>query len=657
MSFVPGPIDMISNKARITVVSNVKSNEALPLSKGSQQMDGQYRCLHKYLAGDCIPMNKSSSRKLERLTVGQLNELLTDVCDEIQRRNSHSPAEPFLAIRLEYSPKRNQARQKLADLVSTRFVQLVANVHCELERRFPELQLEQAMQESQLNDKLEQLSYSLASLPGLNNSSYNLTSDIVPSMAQMERLIEESTTESSKGVLSATLTTPKTLERQDSAEILVAPRIKPTQQRLDDRLAKGQTFNFDCLDSLIQDLNTMIGMEQTSEMELLKQRHAQEVGSLKDYTKHLEEKVIPSKNHEIAKHSARVEELEGRLMTAKKEHSGCATKIAEKDLMIEEQAALIKTIQSAYMSLQKQIASSSLVSPKTQSQEISSNSSSSVGVFTTIWSSFARLHERVLKTLDDENSSKAEKLSNLKNLCTDAQKLVREAERLALRMDTERMPWIAADVENLISAKSQCMQALSYCIVSCRDMSGKVNLDREVREAVSQLARHVRGLVDAAELVASRAQVPSSPISTQQPEENDLTAERHLEHLRLLIRDKLEQTMAAFHSLRNFVEGQSVHNPHLLIELPDKMRSHLDEALARTSEIQQTCHALVGQRDAPEELRKHLASLDDAIKKLQLTVLSGTGILADACSQQETINACRTINGSLRELQLCATSI
>jgi hypothetical protein len=193
-------------------------------------------------------------------------------------------------------------------------------------------------------------------------------------------------------------------------------------------------------------------------------------------------------------------------------------------------------------------------------------------------------------------------------------------------------------------------------------MSGKVNLDREVREAVSQLARHVRGLVDAAELVASRAQVPSSPIAAQKSEElqslqNDLTVERHFEHLRLLICDKLEQTMAAFHSLRNFVEGQSVQNPHLLIELPDRMKSHFDEALARTNEIQQTCHALVSQRDAPANLAKHLASLDDATKKLQLTVLSGTGILADECSQQETINACRTINSSLRELQLCVTSI
>ena len=46
---------------------------------------------------------------------------------------------PHLAVREEFHPKRNQARQKLATLPKTRFKDLSSDVFFELERRFPEL--------------------------------------------------------------------------------------------------------------------------------------------------------------------------------------------------------------------------------------------------------------------------------------------------------------------------------------------------------------------------------------------------------------------------------------------------------------------------------------------------------------------------------------
>lgn len=46
---------------------------------------------------------------------------------------------PFLAVRDEFHPKRNQARQKLATLPKNRFKDLSSDVFFELERRFPEL--------------------------------------------------------------------------------------------------------------------------------------------------------------------------------------------------------------------------------------------------------------------------------------------------------------------------------------------------------------------------------------------------------------------------------------------------------------------------------------------------------------------------------------
>lgn len=45
---------------------------------------------------------------------------------------------PFLPVRDDFHPKRNQARQKLATLPSTRFKDLSSDVFYELSRRYPE---------------------------------------------------------------------------------------------------------------------------------------------------------------------------------------------------------------------------------------------------------------------------------------------------------------------------------------------------------------------------------------------------------------------------------------------------------------------------------------------------------------------------------------
>jgi hypothetical protein len=45
---------------------------------------------------------------------------------------------PFLPVREEFHPKRNQARQKLATLPTSRFEDLSSDVYFELARRYPE---------------------------------------------------------------------------------------------------------------------------------------------------------------------------------------------------------------------------------------------------------------------------------------------------------------------------------------------------------------------------------------------------------------------------------------------------------------------------------------------------------------------------------------
>ncbi|GAA5923228.1 uncharacterized protein JCM15063_003576 [Sporobolomyces koalae] len=89
------------------------------------------------------PTTRTNAReKLTRLTRQQFQELSTDVYDELVRRIEDAagrPGEqPFLAVRSDFHPKRNQARQKLATLPLQRFRDLASDVYFELDRRYPE---------------------------------------------------------------------------------------------------------------------------------------------------------------------------------------------------------------------------------------------------------------------------------------------------------------------------------------------------------------------------------------------------------------------------------------------------------------------------------------------------------------------------------------
>lgn len=50
---------------------------------------------------------------------------------------------PFLPVRDDFHPKRNQARQKLATLPRNRFKDLASDVFFELKRRYPEFEEEE----------------------------------------------------------------------------------------------------------------------------------------------------------------------------------------------------------------------------------------------------------------------------------------------------------------------------------------------------------------------------------------------------------------------------------------------------------------------------------------------------------------------------------
>ncbi|WVQ80325.1 hypothetical protein IAT38_002430 [Cryptococcus sp. DSM 104549] len=101
------------------------------------------------------PTARASAReKLTRLTKLQFQELSTDVYDELMRRlavdnGDDGNSAPFLPVREDFHPKRNQARQKLATLPKNRFKDLASDVFYELRRRYPEFEEEQQQQERQ----------------------------------------------------------------------------------------------------------------------------------------------------------------------------------------------------------------------------------------------------------------------------------------------------------------------------------------------------------------------------------------------------------------------------------------------------------------------------------------------------------------------------
>ncbi|KAH9910663.1 uncharacterized protein BXZ73DRAFT_108666 [Epithele typhae] len=100
--------------------------------------------LASYLAKEPANSRSTARQKLTRLTRQQFQELSTDVYDELVRRKNNTTDNevPFLPVRDDFHPKRNQARQKLATLPNGRFKDLSSDVYYELARRYPEFKEE-----------------------------------------------------------------------------------------------------------------------------------------------------------------------------------------------------------------------------------------------------------------------------------------------------------------------------------------------------------------------------------------------------------------------------------------------------------------------------------------------------------------------------------
>jgi hypothetical protein len=116
------------------------------IARLEESLQEHYNVLKSYLSqglrGDMGPRPNKARDKLLRLSMGQFEELSTDVYDELRRREDMrlgrvKNVPRFLLPIKDFHPKRNQARQKLSTLPPDRFRQLATDVFFELERRFP----------------------------------------------------------------------------------------------------------------------------------------------------------------------------------------------------------------------------------------------------------------------------------------------------------------------------------------------------------------------------------------------------------------------------------------------------------------------------------------------------------------------------------------
>ncbi|OBZ69633.1 hypothetical protein A0H81_10591 [Grifola frondosa] len=115
-----------------------------PRNIARTHFDELSRYLAAYLAKEPANSRSTARQKLTRLTRQQFQELSTDVYDELLRRKTNTTDNevPFLPVRDDFHPKRNQARQKLATLPTGRFKDLSSDVYYELSRRYPEFKEE-----------------------------------------------------------------------------------------------------------------------------------------------------------------------------------------------------------------------------------------------------------------------------------------------------------------------------------------------------------------------------------------------------------------------------------------------------------------------------------------------------------------------------------
>ncbi|CAG8745545.1 28698_t:CDS:2 [Dentiscutata erythropus] len=271
----------------------------------------QYEALKSFLETHLTNENSDNSRvgakeKLNKLTQVQFYELSTDVYDELTRRVMNSNEVPFLAVRDEFHPKRNQARQKLATLPMTRFKDLAADIFYELERRHPELK-DMKKPTSRPGASFTDNSIENNPKPYAINGNGIHSNIPIPDSMPPEYGVQKVPRSRSQSSASSSSDIGNHYMSMGSVTSISSKGTRDT--------VNSQKVNFESLDNLMADLGDIIGHKKMNSVERLKSDYELQLLALKKRVNELESELMGSGN---SNGNSRVNSLENQLEELRK---------------------------------------------------------------------------------------------------------------------------------------------------------------------------------------------------------------------------------------------------------------------------------------------------------------------------------------------------
>ncbi|KAI9594331.1 hypothetical protein BDF19DRAFT_414714 [Syncephalis fuscata] len=277
---------------------------------------------------------RSAREKLVRLTQQQFQELSTDVYDELVRRENNDPKSivtvPFLEVKSEFHPKRNQARQKLATLPKTRFKDLASDVFAELDRRYPHFNREIGNQFSTNGGgSPEQSDVDRSALGTAPQSHKNDNPQAVNSL---------------EGVAVHGIVVPERAEAvmDDSGVLEYTVHPRPT--------SNGQSVNLDSLDDLMHEMAGMVNKKKDG---------GESAGDI-DSTQELMAKMKESYEAQVKMMQQQIRDLESRLAATVDDINSTKLRALEDEVAHHQEAnnrlqADLRRLQADYNSLHEEL--------------------------------------------------------------------------------------------------------------------------------------------------------------------------------------------------------------------------------------------------------------------------------------------------------------
>lgn len=387
----------------------------------------------------------ASAGKLSKLTIHHLMDLASDMCDEINRRNIGSNLP--LPIKKDLNPKRNNARAKMAEFPAEKLNNLILEVVLEINRRHIHDPIDKFIEEDFKKR---------SSMDTFNNSQFS------------DNICE------SNSFVKKTKSNDINSQIQDTSfSSLKDESINPT----------GIFKGIDSLNSMIKDLGSLIGKDDSEEIDTLKQKYENEILQLKDSLTKYQFSIIPEKNREISKLMTRIEEFDLLNSRLRKEIISLNEKLFCKEKIIEDQKALCGALKECIDNIQNQIINRSEIElanarNSTRLEFISDNVFSDLNLNNIQITAGIEEIERCL--LDPTQKNNILKL--LRDIGTAAQSSLMHFDRI---LDASRS---FEEMEDLCKkgelAKLSYIASLSLLIISGKDFNSRLELYSEFKSNI-----------------------------------------------------------------------------------------------------------------------------------------------------------------------------